>query len=70
MEEEEDLRRTLGDLLMRAGAVMGDESVVFVSRLPHEAVLIEEQIARLAQVGADLSAVAAAAHVLHRLVGR
>ena len=58
--------RTIGDLLVRAGALMEDESVALVSRLPAEPALLGERIVRLEQVASDLSALAAAAQALKR----
>jgi hypothetical protein len=63
---EDEIRDLIGGLLVQAGTLMEDESVDLVSRLPDDRGALDQRIARLAQVSADLSALAAAAQVLCR----
>ena len=58
------MRDLIGGLLVQAGTLMEHESVDLVSRLPDDCVALERRIARLAQVSADLGALAAAAEAL------
>jgi hypothetical protein len=60
-DSEHEIRDLVGGLLVQAGTLMEDESVDLVSRLPGDPVALEQRIARLAQVSADLGALAAAA---------
>jgi hypothetical protein len=63
---EDEIRGLIGGLLVQAGTLMGDESVDLVSRLPDDRVALEQRIARLAEISADLGAFAAAAEALRR----
>lgn len=59
-------RGLIAALLLEAGCVMEDESVSLVSALPTEVASVEARIALLAQVAADLAALANAASVILR----
>jgi hypothetical protein len=65
-ESEDEIRDLIGGLLVQAGTLMEDESVDLVSRLPDDRVALDQRVARLAQVSADLGALAAAAEALCR----
>jgi hypothetical protein len=56
-DSKEEIRDLIRGLLVQAGTLMEDESVDLVRRLPDD---------RVAQVSADLAALAAAAEVLCR----
>ena len=63
---DRETRNLIGALLVHAGAIMEDESVDLVSRLPDDRAALGRRIARLAQVSADLASLAAAAEALCR----
>lgn len=67
MEESTQL---IGQLLVRAGMLMEDQSPTFVLKLPSELELIAERIGRLAQVATDLANMASAAGSLLRQAQR
>lgn len=57
-------------LLVRAGAVMEDESVVLVSQVAAEADVVKARALHFVEVAADLIALAAAANALLRISER
>ena len=66
VEDEAQISQIIGDLLVRAGALMEDESVPLIMRLPMDRLQVKARIDRLSQIAADLSALANAAEVLVR----
>jgi anti-sigma-K factor RskA len=54
-------------LLVRAGAIMEDESVALVSRIPDDDETLNARVARFEEVAADFAALAAAAKTLLRI---
>lgn len=66
VEDEAHINRMIGDLLVHAGAMMEDECVTLIRRLPSDRRQVIARIDRLKQVTADLSALADAARVLVR----
>jgi hypothetical protein len=57
-------------LLLRAGCLMEDQSVAFVSDLPRDPTEIKAAIGRLNETAADLGALAAAAGSILRSASR
>ena len=66
VEDEAHINRMIGDLLVHAGAMMEDECVTLITRLPVDRRQVIARIERLKQVATDLSALADAANVLVR----
>ena len=67
MDHDEAATRLIGDLLVRAGMLMEDESGEMIRQMPAEHDQISARIARLARVAADLASLASAAGTLLRL---
>ncbi len=67
MDNSTHNRDLIGELLVRAGMLMEDESGEMIRQLPTERGQLIGRVDRLAQVAADLGSLAAAAQALLRM---
>ena len=67
MDEEAHANRLIGDLLVCSGALMEDESVALIRRLPPDPAELKAILDRFQRVAADLNSLAAAATAVWRL---
>jgi len=67
MDEEAHANRLIGDLVFFSGALMEDESVALIRRLPPDPAEVKAILDRFQRVAADLNSLAAAAATVWRL---